>query len=145
MQPSCSVQSAMAGYFDPNIIQYPVAEPRITLSVSDNPIELKAGLKVPHDFYVEKFILSTNLSETNKSAENPGKFGVFTHQLLISSSKTQSLEIPGKNGESSEKPNGSPGGILELYAEDIQLSTAKKLRLNGINMEVLSRNSEADC
>lgn len=129
--PTLEMTNTMASHFDPSTIKYPIGNPRLILSVADKPIQLeKSGLKAPYDFYVESFLLNQDLTITGENPNISAKAGIYTHRLLIAGENALGFGFPGENGEK-DKPNGLPGGNIELYVEDIALSTAQKLKING--------------
>ncbi|KAI9044753.1 uncharacterized protein KD926_011723 [Aspergillus affinis] len=122
---------------NPDIIEYPLAEPSIILSVSEDAFAPKTGLQVPISLYVEKFSLTEDLvaeNDDDKNEEGTGAaaaaFRLFTHQIDIpkGSDDYVSLGVMGKNG-TLKHPKGASGGKIELYVESLPLDTARRIQI----------------
>ncbi|PLB46178.1 hypothetical protein P170DRAFT_458304 [Aspergillus steynii IBT 23096] len=127
---------------NPDLIEYPLADPSVILSVSEDAFAPKTGLQVPVSLYVEKFSLTKDLlvendyngNENETTAVNDSTdttaaaFRLYTHQIDVpkSSDGRISLGFTGKDG-SLDHPKGASGGRIELYVESLPLDTASRI------------------
>ncbi|GKZ33662.1 hypothetical protein AbraIFM66950_003691 [Aspergillus brasiliensis] len=119
---------------NPDIIEYPLANPSLILSVSEDALAPETGLQTGSSLYVEKISLEKNLVAENDFDENDSTtatFKLYTHQIVLpdGSDDLISLSIVGKDG-TLDHPEGAPGGNIDLYVENLPLDTAKRLRID---------------
>jgi hypothetical protein len=124
---------------NPDVLKYPATNPDVILSVTADAIDPVVGVKDGLSMYVESFVLSTDLQPANVDADStstpaPIRYSVFTNDFSgpEKSRKPVKISAQGPNGTSSANRDGSRGGILELYVENMALATAKNLLLDGI-------------
>lgn len=118
---------------DPDTIQYPLVNPQLFLSVSDDPPGIGKTIKTPFAFYVENFALSGDLKTENQNDEPLNEYSIFTSELYGPELTGEGCNIvlSGKAGDENH-PNAYQGGVLRIYAEHVQSSTAEKLHFNSV-------------
>ncbi|PIG90080.1 hypothetical protein AARAC_001875 [Aspergillus arachidicola] len=113
--------------YDPDTVQFPLAKPKIRLSVSEDKYEPHTGLLVPFDIYAERFDLTSVLRTEINAQTSRAEVGIYTYNLNVSgNSGGCGFALPGSDGGSKHK-DGFNGGDLNLYVEQLMPSTAKAL------------------
>ncbi|GES63467.1 hypothetical protein NFIA_003630 [Aspergillus terreus] len=120
---------------NPDVLKYPATDSDVILSVSPDAIDPVVGVKDGLSMYVESFVLSTDLQPAyvdGDSTPAPIRYSVFTNDLSgpERSRKPVKISVQGPNGTSANR-DGSRGGVLELYVENIAPATAKNLLLDA--------------
>lgn len=125
---------------NPDIIAFPVTDPKLILSVSETPLDFEVGLEAPLDLYVEIFTLRDNLQTKSKSNVDPVRCGIFTHDFEVIGKSRRSIDLTGANGTKDEI-NGYRGGNLEFFAEHIGDKDVKSLLLTVAGGDGLTRDN----
>lgn len=118
---------------DPDTVRYPLKDATLILSVSEDPFSPQTGVKTPLDIYCENLQLSQSISASNTSDDSPARFGLFTRKLSgPDSAQPIVISVSGADSKDATHPNGSRGGIVDMYVEDLSLETAQGLGIQGM-------------
>ncbi|EFR04543.1 hypothetical protein MGYG_07548 [Nannizzia gypsea CBS 118893] len=117
---------------DSDTVQYPVVNPQLFLSVSDDAPSIGGTIKTPFAFYVEKFSLTHDLISENEEKEPFDKYCIYTGELYGPelTSTGCSIIISGKGGVESD-PDAYQGGTLQIFAEHVEAASVEKLHLDA--------------
>ncbi|PYH38166.1 uncharacterized protein BO87DRAFT_403789 [Aspergillus neoniger CBS 115656] len=119
---------------NPDIVEYPLANPIFILSVSEDAFAPVTGLQDGISLYIEKFSLKRQLVAENDFDDNNSStatFKLYTHEIDVpeESSDPVSLGLVGKDG-TKDHLNGASGGNIELYVERFSPDSVKKIQIN---------------
>lgn len=120
---------------NPDIVEYPLANPTLILSVSEDAFAPETGLQDGISLYIEKFSLKNQLVAENDFDENNSStatFKLYTHEIDVpeESSDPVSLGLVGKDG-TMDHLKGASGGNIDLYVESFSPDSVKKIQING--------------
>ncbi|BCS02074.1 uncharacterized protein AKAW2_60338A [Aspergillus luchuensis] len=119
---------------NPDIVEYPLANPTLILSVSEDAFAPETGLQDGISLYIEKFSLKNQLVAENDFDENNSStatFKLYTHEIDVpeESSDPVSLGLVGKDG-TMDHLKGASGGNIDLYVESFSPDSVKKIQIN---------------
>ncbi|EFE38117.1 hypothetical protein TRV_07224 [Trichophyton verrucosum HKI 0517] len=133
MKPSASIALPNSDPLpDSDTVKYPIVNPQVFLSVSDDAPSIGGTIKTPFAFYVEKFSLTHDLKSENEEKEPFDRYCIYTGELYGPelASKGCSIIISGKGGVESN-PDAYQGGTLQIFAEHVEAAAVEKLHLDA--------------